>query len=101
MLDLTQTLVLIVVVILTALLVIIGIQVIFILRDIRQATKRMAKVLDTTDHLINSLNGPVSNLTHMADGLRQGVRAVEMVTSYLNQRKSETMLRDLTEGPQI
>lgn len=97
MLDLTQTLILVVIVILTTLLVVIGIQVIFILRDIRQATKRLSSMLIHTENLITSLNGPVSNLTHMAEGLRQGVKAVEMVTSYLNHKKSESVLQALTD----
>lgn len=101
MLDLPQTLILVVIVILTTLLVIIGIQIIFILRDIRQSTKRFNTMLVHTEHLITSLNGPVANLTHMADGLRQGVKAVEMVTSYLNHKKSESMLQSLTDDSRL
>ncbi len=99
MLDLTQTLILVVIVILTTLLVVIGIQVIFILRDFRQATKRLTRLVDTGERMLGTLNGPVNNLAHLADGLKQGVKAVEVVTGFLNHKRSEGMLKELSEPP--
>ena len=70
--DSAQLLLLIVVVILTALLLILGIQVYFILQELRRTIIKTNKVLDDIELLTQSIAEPVSKLSSLTTGLKTG-----------------------------
>lgn len=72
MLDPVQTILLFVIVVLTVLLFVLGIQVFFILRELRKTVSTANKVLEDTSVITQSVSGPVSSLTSLSSGLKIG-----------------------------
>lgn len=66
--DTVQLVLLIVIVVLTLLLVILGIQVFFILKEIRETIARTNRVLETTDNIVQNIAGPVAALSSLSLG---------------------------------
>lgn len=91
MVDTAQAALLLVVVVLTILLLILGIQVFFILRELRQTVSKANKVLDDTGMITESVSGPLSSLSNLASGLKTGLS----VAKFLKGKKK--LIRKLTE----
>ncbi len=72
MIDPAQMTLFIVIIVLTTLILILGIQVFFILRELRQTINKANKVLDDTGVITESVSGPISNLSNMATGIKAG-----------------------------
>jgi uncharacterized protein YoxC len=72
MIDPAQIALFLVILILTILLIILGIQVFFILRELRQTLKKANKVLDDTGDITESVSGPISSLSTLVTGLKTG-----------------------------
>ncbi len=72
MIDPAQTALFLVIIVLTVLLVVLGIQVFFILRELRQTINKANKVLDDTGMITESVSGPISTLSSLAMGVKTG-----------------------------
>lgn len=72
MLDNVQVVLLIVIVILTILLVVLGIQVFFILRDLRRTIEKANKVLDNATSIAESIANPLTSLSSLTAGIQTG-----------------------------
>lgn len=75
----TQLVILLAIVVLTVLLVVVGIQVFYILRELRHTVKKANKVLDETGVITESVSGPISNLSKLATGLKTGVNIAKLL----------------------
>lgn len=60
MIDPVQAVLLIVVVLLALIMIVLGVQVFFILREIRATLRRMNKLLDNAEEFTESLANPIS-----------------------------------------
>lgn len=85
MIDPAQTALFLVIIVLTILLLALGIQVFFILRELRQTINKANKVLDDTGIITESVSGPISNLSNMATGLKLG----SVIASLLSRKKTK------------
>ena len=83
--DPAQILLFVVIITLTILLIVLGIQVLFILKDLRRTINKANKVLDDTGTITESVSGPISNLSNMAAGLKVG----SIIASLLSKKKSK------------
>lgn len=72
MIDAAQAILLFVIFILTILLVVLGIQVYFILRELRRTVQKTNKVLDDAGTITESVTGPVSAISTLATGITTG-----------------------------
>lgn len=72
MTDPAQTALFIVIIILTVLLVVLGIQVYFILRALRITLEKANKVLEDAGNITESVSKPISSLSSLAMGLKTG-----------------------------
>lgn len=72
MVDTAQVILLFVIVILTLFLLVLGIQVFFILRELRQTVSKANKVLDDTGLITESVSGPISSLSTVVSGVKLG-----------------------------
>lgn len=72
MIDPAQTALFLVIIALTVLLLILGIQVFFILRELRKTLEKANKVLDDTGVITESVSKPISNLSSLTTGLKFG-----------------------------
>ena len=79
MTDPAQTALFLVIIALTLLLLILGIQVFFILRDLRKTIEKANKVLDDTGVITESVSGPISSLSSLAMGLKTGAAIAKLM----------------------
>lgn len=70
MVDTVQLVLLIVIVVLTGLLVILGIQVYYIFKELRTTIKKTNRVLDNADSITSNIEGPLSALSSLALGAK-------------------------------
>ncbi len=63
MIDTVQAVLLFVIILLSVLFVVLGIQVFFILRELRTTLKKTNKILDEVDQLTESVSEPLSFIT--------------------------------------
>lgn len=83
MIDAVQGVLLFVIVLLTALLVVLGIQVFFILKELRITLDRANKVLENTEVITESVSEPMSFLS----GLISGTKSLSAIAKVLNTKK--------------
>jgi len=76
MIDPVQLVLLIVILVLTILLVILGVQVFFILRELRQTISKTNKVIENAGSITENIEAPLSALSSLA----LGVKASSLIT---------------------
>lgn len=89
MVDLSQVLLVIVITTLTILLTFIGIQVVYILREVRRAIEKMNKMLDDAGMITESIAHPISGLGGMIDGVKSGFKAIETLGNFLSRKRPQ------------
>lgn len=83
--DAAQGVLLFVLVVLTSLLLVLGIQVFFILKELKRTVSKANKVLDDTGVITESVSGPVSAFSSLAAGIKTGVT----IASFLKGKKKK------------
>lgn len=83
MTDPAQTALFLVIIVLAILLVVLGIQVFFILRELRETVSKTNKVLDDTGVITESVSAPISSLSSLVTGIKTGAT----VASILKKKK--------------
>ena len=71
--DLTQSVILSIIVVLTIFLVVLGFQVFFVLRDFRKTIFRMNKLLDDADNLVDQVKRPIETAGNLLTSAAAGV----------------------------
>jgi phosphoglycerate-specific signal transduction histidine kinase len=89
MIDPAQTALFLVVIVLTILLVVLGIQVFFILRELRKTIDKANKVLDDTGTITESVSKPISSLSSLAMGLKAGAKIARILNADKKHKKDE------------
>ena len=69
MTDTTQILLIVVITVLTILLTAVGIQVFFILREVRSSIQKLNKVLDDASEISEAVAKPITSLSNSITGL--------------------------------
>jgi len=72
MIDPAQTALFLIVIILTILLVVLGIQVFFILKNLQKTLEKFNKVLDDAGVITESVSKPIASLSTLTMGLKTG-----------------------------
>lgn len=85
MIDTAQAVILLVLVVLTILVLILGVQVFFILRELKQTVSKANKVLDDASVITGSVTGPISTLSTLATGMKTG----SLIAGLLKKKKTE------------
>lgn len=70
--DTAQVVLIFVIVVLTVLLLVLGIQVFFILRDVRKTLSKANKVLDDASHITRNVSGPIEALSSFSSTMKAG-----------------------------
>jgi len=70
MIDAVQLILLFVIITLTVLLVILGVQVFYILRDVRQTIKKTNKILENADNITEGIQGPITAISSFVLGTK-------------------------------
>ena len=71
--NLTQAVLLAVIIVLAIFLVVIGFQVFFVMRDLRKTLTRMNKLFDDTDDLVSEIKKPITTAGHLFTSLTAGI----------------------------
>jgi len=76
MIDAVQLILLLVIITLTVLLVILGVQVFYILRDLRRTVKKTNKILENAEGITEGIQGPITAISSFV----LGTKATSLVT---------------------
>jgi hypothetical protein len=82
--DSAQLLLIGVVTALTTLLVIIGVQVVYILRELREAVRKINKILDDAGLVSESVAKPIAGVSGFLTGIKSGANLIKLL-----ERKEE------------
>lgn len=70
--DITQTVLLSIIIVLTIFLVILGCQAYFTLRDLRKTLKKTNRLLDDADDIVAQVRKPIDSLSSIVSALTAG-----------------------------
>lgn len=85
--DAAQTLLILVIVLLSVLLLGLGIQVFFILWEFRKTITKANKVLDDTGLITESVSKPISNLSSFASSVKLGALIAKTLKNSKGKRR--------------
>lgn len=89
MIDTTQILLMLIILVLTTMLTVIGVQVFFILREFRVTLQKANKVLDDTGVISESVSKPISLMSTLLLGVKGGSGIVKALTKNRNSGKQD------------
>lgn len=81
--DLPQILLLVVIIVISTILVVIGVQIIGLLKDAKETLKKTDAILDDVSFLSRTLTRSGSTIGHMFTGLESGVQLVGMLSKLI------------------
>lgn len=84
--DLPQILLLIVIVAVSVILIIIGIQIIGLLKDAKETLRKIDIILEDVSFLSRSITRGSSTLSHMFTSLESGMQLIGMVTKLVTPK---------------
>ena len=84
-----QIISLISIIILTTLATIIGIQLIFLLKELKTSLGYFNRVLTSAETTIHKIAVPVTSVIGLVEGFKQSSKIIETITSYLDKRRSQ------------
>ncbi len=89
--DSVQLVLLIVIILLTILLIVLGVQVFFILRDVRRALGKANKVLDDAGSIAESVQAPITALSSLALGFKASslLAVAKLIKSVIGHTRDE------------
>lgn len=71
--------------ILTAVATVIGIQIIFLLKEIKHTLTKLNSAVDTTEEAMRRFAEPVSNVLAVVEGLKQSTKVMEVISGFLKR----------------
>lgn len=77
--DSAQILLIIVVMVLTAILTLVGVEVFFVLREFRQTIKKTNKILDDSGLITESIAKPIAGFSGFLTGLKDSANIVKLL----------------------
>lgn len=84
--DLPQTLLLIVIVVISVILTVIGLQIVIILRDAKHTLKRVDDILEDAQYLTRNLTKSSDSLNHLSEGFKSGMKLVGTITDLISSK---------------
>ncbi len=87
MIDIAQGLLVAVIVVLTTLLVVIGIQVVNILKEFKRSIEKINKILEDAGVISGAVAKPMSDFSGFFEGVKGGFKIVEWLVDFIKERK--------------
>jgi hypothetical protein len=87
--DLPQTLLLVVIIAVSVILIIIGIQIIGLLKDAKETLKKTDMILEDVSFLSRSLTRGSSTISHLFTSLESGMQLIGMVTKLVTPKSKK------------
>lgn len=79
MINLTQVILVVVITTLTILLTVIGIQVVSILKDLKETLKRINKIADNAEVITSAVVRPVTGISRLVEGVQSSLKIAELL----------------------
>ena len=79
MIDVAQIVIFVVIVLLTILLLVLGVQVFIILREVRVTVKKANKVLEDAGMISENLSGPIASISTWSTGIKTGSSLLKLL----------------------
>lgn len=91
MVDPVQIILLVVIAVLTTLLIVLGIQVFFILQELRKTIKKTNKILDNANAITENIEGPLEAISSLVLGLKAGsfLSVAKFIKNFLSKDKDD------------
>jgi len=91
MIDTVQLVLLLVIVVLTVLLVILGVQVFYILKDVRNTLTKANRVLDNAGSITENISVPIATFSSLTSSLKAGsiLTVAKLVRAFLSRDEDE------------
>lgn len=86
---LNQILLFLVISVLTTVLALAGVQVIYILRDLRETIKKANKIMDDFGIISSSVAKPIAGISGFITGLKSGVDVINLLLNKEKEKKHE------------
>ncbi len=87
--DLPQVILLIVIVVVSVILIVIGVQIIGLLKDAKESLRKADLILEDVGFLSRSITRGSSTLSHMFTSLESGVQLVGMLTKLVTPKSKK------------
>ena len=87
--DLTQSIILSIIIVLTIFLVVLGFQAFFILRDFRKTIIRTNKLLDDADNLVDQVKRPIETAGNLLTSAAAGVGIAHFLKKLSSKHERE------------
>lgn len=84
----TEIISLVAISLLSTIAAVIGIQIIFILKEVKHTVSKLNSALDTTESAMQRFAQPVGNIVAVVEGLKQSTKIIEMVSGFLNKHNT-------------
>lgn len=76
--DSAQIILVVVIILLTILLFVLGVQVFFILKEFRKTVSKANRVLDNTNAITQNVSDPINSIARLASGLKTGASIINV-----------------------
>lgn len=73
----------------TAIVVIVGIQIILLLKEVRHSLNRLNQVIDTADLAFQRLSQPAATIAGLLEGLKQSNKLFDIVSNFVNRKSPQ------------
>jgi hypothetical protein len=84
-----QTVLIVVLILLTINLIAVGVYVVLILKEFRETVKKANSVLDNVHNVTNVVANPITSLAGIIAGVTQGVKAIKSISSLFDDKDKE------------
>jgi hypothetical protein len=92
--TLPQIISLISTVLLTTVALIVGVQLILVLKELRYSLTRINQTIDTTSDVIEKISQPAIGLFAILEGFKESGKIIETVSHFLGRDKDKTVSED-------
>ncbi len=87
--DITQSVILSVIIVLTIFLVVVGIQVFFTLKELRKSLKKANKLMDDADDIVSQVKKPIETAGNLVTALTAGAGIAHFLKKIAGEIKHE------------
>lgn len=88
--EITQVLLIIVILALASIMSIIGVEVFFIFRELKKSMKKFNKMLDDIGLITESVAKPIAGFSGFITGIKSGADAIKLLTRDTKKKKEKT-----------
>lgn len=90
MINLTQVILVVVITTLTILLTFIGIQVVYILKDLRETLQKVNKIVGQAEALTTAISKPITGISSLIEGIQSSLKIAELL-GYVKKNAKNAM----------